>query len=76
MFFSQAFNAQTGRDAAQKAAFEGFLADRGYTVAPFTIEHDDHLFSCVYDHASAEQRAEVQREYLGTSSRPWRCTKA
>lgn len=48
---------QTGRDATEKQVFEEFLAARGYTVAPFTIEHDDYLYSCVYD------KMTLQREY-------------
>jgi len=45
---------QTGRDEAQKAVFESFLAAHGYRVAPFTMEHDDYLYSCVYDRSPAE----------------------
>nr|WP_315488183.1 polysaccharide deacetylase family protein [uncultured Rhodoferax sp.] len=59
---------QTGRDAADKQAFEEFLSARGYTVAPFTIEHDDYLFSCVYDKLArtqdSDKRALVISEYL------------
>ena len=56
---------QTGRDQEEKAAFEGFLAARGYRVAPFTIEHDDYLYGCVYDHAALEEeRQRVVGEYL------------
>jgi peptidoglycan/xylan/chitin deacetylase (PgdA/CDA1 family) len=59
---------QTGRDDGEKAAFESFLASRGYTVAPFTIEHDDYLFSCVYDKLLAKgdtaERAVIADEYL------------
>ncbi len=40
---------QTGKDEAEKLAFEAFLSARGYRVAPFTIEHDDFVYSCVYD---------------------------
>lgn len=59
---------QTGRDDAEKLAFEDFLATRGYTVAPFTIEHDDYMYSCVYDNltlsSDSEKRALVLAEYL------------
>lgn len=59
---------QTGRNAAEKQAFEEFLSARGYTVAPFTIEHDDYLFSCVYDKLAHTQdsnkRTLVISEYL------------
>lgn len=41
----------TGPDAETKRAFEGFLAARGYKVAPFTIEHADYVFAALYDDA-------------------------
>jgi peptidoglycan/xylan/chitin deacetylase (PgdA/CDA1 family) len=48
---------QTGPSAADKAAFEAFLADHGYSVAPFTIEHDDFVFAAV--HADARRRGDA-----------------
>jgi peptidoglycan/xylan/chitin deacetylase (PgdA/CDA1 family) len=47
---------QTGKNEQERDSFESFLASRGYTVAPFTIEHDDYLFSCVYDRLPAIER--------------------
>jgi peptidoglycan/xylan/chitin deacetylase (PgdA/CDA1 family) len=44
---------QTGPTAEIKTRFESFLAEHGYAVAPFTIEHDDYMFSAVYDDAMA-----------------------
>jgi peptidoglycan/xylan/chitin deacetylase (PgdA/CDA1 family) len=35
----------TGTTREIKDAFETFLASRGYTVAPFTIEHEDWVFA-------------------------------
>lgn len=56
---------QTGRDEAQKQAFEGFLAARGYRIAPFTVEHDDSLFGCVYDRVREDAgRQRVVAEYM------------
>lgn len=49
---------QTGKDEAEKAAFEAFLAARGYTIAPFTIEHDDYVYSCVYEKLTSTQQDE------------------
>ncbi|WAC75687.1 polysaccharide deacetylase family protein [Roseateles sp. SL47] len=49
---------QTGRNAEEKQAFEDFLSARGYTVAPFTIEHDDYLYACVYDKLTLNQDEE------------------
>lgn len=47
---------QTGPTREVKERFEGFLAEHGYTVAPFTIEHDDFVFAAVY--ADARQRGD------------------
>ena len=52
---------QTGRDDIQMQAFEAFLASRGYSVAPFTIEHDDYLYSCVYERVKGDNKASVRR---------------
>lgn len=60
---------QTGKDVAEKEAFDGFLASHGYTVAPFTMEHDDYMFSCVYEQLAGQEaerdsrRATVVSEY-------------
>lgn len=58
---------QTGKTEADRLAFEAFLASRGYSVAPMTVEHDDYLFACVYDHlqapTEAERRRAVEAEY-------------
>jgi hypothetical protein len=32
-----------GLDLAKRRAFEAFLAARGYTVAPVTIDNDDYI---------------------------------
>ncbi|HEX9892795.1 MAG TPA: polysaccharide deacetylase family protein, partial [Gemmatimonadales bacterium] len=41
----------TGPDLATKGAFEGFLSERGYAVAPVTIDNDDYLYALAYDRA-------------------------
>ena len=60
---------QTGKNEAEKQQFEAFLAARNYQVAPFTIEHDDYLYSCVYDHYLKNDDTaalnKIKREYLG-----------
>jgi peptidoglycan-N-acetylglucosamine deacetylase len=38
----------TGDTQAKKEAIEGFLAARGYKVAPFTIENSDFIFNAIY----------------------------
>lgn len=48
---------QTGRTEADRQAFQAFLASQGYTLAPMTVDHDDYLFACVYDHLGEAQDA-------------------
>lgn len=38
-----------GNDSATKAGLERFLADRGYQVAPVTIDNGDWIFARAYD---------------------------
>lgn len=47
---------QTGKDEAERRSFEDFLSAHGYTVAPFTVEHDDYLFACVYERLTGADR--------------------
>jgi peptidoglycan/xylan/chitin deacetylase (PgdA/CDA1 family) len=42
----------TGPNKEVKAAFESFLRERGYKVAPFTIENSDYIFNQIYFDAS------------------------
>jgi peptidoglycan/xylan/chitin deacetylase (PgdA/CDA1 family) len=42
---------QTGPTPAIKEALERFLAERGYRVAPFTIEPSDWVFASLYEDA-------------------------
>ena len=37
-----------GLDLEKRRAFEAFLKDRGYTVAPVTIDNDDYVYAAVY----------------------------
>jgi hypothetical protein len=59
---------QTGPTAEAKAAFEAFLAGRGYAVAPFTVEHDDFVFAAVYEDAAkrgdAKEAAKIREAYV------------
>jgi len=49
----------TGTTREIKDAFETFLASRGYTVAPFTIEHEDWVF------ASADAKLVAENDVAG-----------
>lgn len=50
---------QTGPTKEAKEAFETFLAERGYAVAPFSIEHEDWVF------ASADAKLAAERDEAG-----------
>jgi peptidoglycan/xylan/chitin deacetylase (PgdA/CDA1 family) len=58
----------TGTTREIKDAFEAFLASRGYTVAPFTIEHEDWVFASADEklRASGDEpaRARLLEAYL------------
>jgi peptidoglycan-N-acetylglucosamine deacetylase len=52
----------TGPTREAKEQFEAFLAERGYRVAPFTVEHADYIFNSVYVHAlEAKDAATAER---------------
>jgi peptidoglycan/xylan/chitin deacetylase (PgdA/CDA1 family) len=40
----------TGRSLELKHQFESFLSQRGYTIAPVTIDNSDWIFARAYDH--------------------------
>ena len=39
---------QVGLDLEKRRAFEAFLAERGYTIAPVTIDNDEYVFAALY----------------------------
>lgn len=45
---------QTGRTMEIKSAFHQFLADRGYTIAPVTIDNGDYIFAAAYEKAMSQ----------------------
>jgi peptidoglycan/xylan/chitin deacetylase (PgdA/CDA1 family) len=63
-FFRHPF-LHTGRTLDDRRRFEASLADRGYRVAPVTIDNYDYLFAAAYDRAPADSvRRRVADEYL------------
>jgi peptidoglycan/xylan/chitin deacetylase (PgdA/CDA1 family) len=44
----------TGNTKEKKEAIEKFLSDRGYTIAPHTVENSDFIFNQVYARARAK----------------------
>ena len=59
-FFRHPF-LHTGRDLEQRAAFDRFLADREYRVAPVTIDNDEYIFAAAYDRASVRGDRDVMQ---------------
>jgi peptidoglycan/xylan/chitin deacetylase (PgdA/CDA1 family) len=51
----------TGPSAEVRAQFEAWLAERGYTVAPVTLDNSDWLFNWVYSNAKARGDRETMR---------------
>lgn len=58
----------TGLDLETKLAVEDFLAQRGYRVAPITIDNSEWIFARAYDEAldrkDEELQARLAREYV------------
>jgi len=59
---------QVGLELDKRRAFERFLAERGYTIAPVTVDNDEWIFAAIYadalrrgDRAAAER---IAAEYL------------
>jgi peptidoglycan/xylan/chitin deacetylase (PgdA/CDA1 family) len=52
---------RTGPSLEVRSAFEKFLAERGYTVAPVTIENSDYMFSAAYSQAKTQGDTEEMR---------------
>ena len=61
---------QTGPTAEAKRAFEDFLAARGYTVAPVTVDTNDWMYNAVYADALAQgdeaAAARVREAYVAS----------
>jgi peptidoglycan/xylan/chitin deacetylase (PgdA/CDA1 family) len=62
---------QVGLELEKRRAFEAWLAARGYTVAPVTIDNDEWVFAALYadalrrgDRAGAERLAAAYLDYM------------
>jgi peptidoglycan/xylan/chitin deacetylase (PgdA/CDA1 family) len=57
-----------GNTKEKKEAMHAFLKERGYTPAPFTIEHSDYIFNEVYSKAKhnsdVKLAQQIRNEYL------------
>jgi peptidoglycan/xylan/chitin deacetylase (PgdA/CDA1 family) len=52
---------QTGPTLEVRATFEGFLKERGYTVAPVTVDNSDWMFNSVYTNAGTRGDKELMK---------------
>jgi peptidoglycan/xylan/chitin deacetylase (PgdA/CDA1 family) len=60
----------TGGDIETKKAFERFLAERGYTIAPVTVDNNDFIFAAVY--AAAKRRGDREAmQHIGEAYIPY-----
>jgi peptidoglycan/xylan/chitin deacetylase (PgdA/CDA1 family) len=55
---------QTGPDLETKKAFEKFLAERGYRIAPVTIDNMDFIFAVVYARAKRQGDTELMKRVV------------
>lgn len=57
---------QTGNTKSEQLAFEAELAEQQLKSVPFTIEHTDYLFSCLYDRLQEDEVVTqfVVKDYL------------
>lgn len=62
-FFRYPYN-HTGATREAKEGLEAFLRERGYAIAPFTIQHDDYIFNDVYVRARRSWNSELQKRVL------------
>ncbi|HEX2962513.1 MAG TPA: polysaccharide deacetylase family protein [Ignavibacteriales bacterium] len=53
---------QTGRTIAKRDSFNTFLSERGYTVAPVTIDNSDWIFARAYDNARDRGDKEMMKK--------------
>lgn len=67
LFFRYPYNS-TGPTQEVKQAVQDFLKERGYRVAPFTVEHADYMFDKIWTGAraggDAELRSRTREAYL------------
>lgn len=58
----------TGPDSVSRAAFEAFLTEHGYAVAPVTMDNDEWIYAAAWDKARARgdraTQQRVGRDYL------------
>lgn len=64
LYFRHPFT-HTGPTREYKEGLDRFLASRGYTAAPFTVENEDYAWALIYRRTADEAiRDRVRREYI------------
>lgn len=53
---------QVGPNLKTRREFEKFLAARGYTIAPVTVDGDDYMFATIYARAKARGDSETMKQ--------------
>jgi peptidoglycan/xylan/chitin deacetylase (PgdA/CDA1 family) len=70
-FFRPPFN-NTGTDSTTRAAVQRCLGDRGYRLAPFTVEASDYLYNTIYRdallHGDTSMADRAAQAYLENTS--------
>ena len=70
----------TGRDLATRRKAEEFLSQRGYRIAPVTLDGWDWVFAGLYEDAKKRNDTELQqkivKDYLALSRRSIRVFRA
>jgi peptidoglycan/xylan/chitin deacetylase (PgdA/CDA1 family) len=54
----------TGNSETARTRIDAFLAGRGYTIAPVTIDNSEWIFARAYEKAKPEERKKVADEYV------------
>jgi peptidoglycan/xylan/chitin deacetylase (PgdA/CDA1 family) len=54
----------TGTDLKTKRNLSEFLAQRGYTVAPVTIDNAEWIFALAYDRSGSDQKPKIVDSYI------------
>lgn len=55
---------RTGPTVEYKQALDKFLAERGYTIAPVTVDNNDYLFADIYARAKSRGDRETMRRVV------------
>jgi peptidoglycan/xylan/chitin deacetylase (PgdA/CDA1 family) len=54
----------TGLDLETKQRIDKFLAERGYTIAPVSIDNAEWIFALAYEKSSADMKTKIAESYI------------